>query len=37
MRKMNEVLDGLEGTFAYIDDILVYGKDREEHERDLSV
>ena len=31
VRKMNEVLDGLEGTFAYMDDVLVYGNDREEH------
>ena len=36
MRKMNEVLDSLEGTFAYMDDILVYGKDREEHNKRLE-
>ena len=36
MRKKNEVLDGLEGTFAYIDNILVYGKDREEHDKGLE-
>ena len=36
MRKMNEVLDGLEGTLAYMDDILVYGKDWEEHDKRLE-
>ena len=36
MRKMNEVLDGLEGTFAYMDDVLVYGNDREEHDKRLE-
>ena len=35
-RKINEVLDGLEGTFAYMDDVLVYGNDREEHDKRLE-
>lgn len=36
MRKMVEVLDGLEGVFVYMDDVLVYGKDEAEHEYRLS-
>ena len=31
MRKMNKVLDGLKGTFAYMDDVLVYRNDRENN------
>lgn len=36
MRKMVEILAGLEGTIAYMDDILVYGKDEAEHETRLA-
>ena len=32
MRKMNELLQGLDGTFTYMDDILIYGKDKAEHD-----
>ena len=36
MRKMLEVLEGLEGVFVYMDDILVFGKDTIEHDGRLS-
>ena len=36
MRKMIEVLEGLDGVFVYMDDILVYGKDATEHDNRLS-
>ena len=36
MRKMKEVLDGLEATFTHMDNVLVYGNDREEHNKRLE-
>ena len=36
MRKMNELLQGLDGTFTYMDDILIYGKDKAEHDERLN-
>ena len=36
MRKMNELLQGLDGTFTYMDDILIYGKDKVEHDERLN-
>lgn len=36
MRKMQEVLEGLEGVFVFMDDILVHGKDTAEHDSRLS-
>ena len=30
-RLMNCVLDGLDSTFCYLDDILIYSKNEEEH------
>ena len=36
MRQMVEILTGLEGTMAYMDDILVHGKDEAEHETRLT-
>ena len=33
---MLEVLEGLEGVFVYMDDILVFGKDAIEHDGRLS-
>ncbi len=36
MRKMVEVLDGLDSVFVYIDDMLVYGKDPMEHDNRLT-
>jgi hypothetical protein len=36
-RFMDEVLRGLEFYFAYLDDILVYSRSLEEHERHLRV
>ena len=33
---MDEMLDGIEGTKAIMDDILVAGKDEEEHDRILE-
>ena len=33
---MSEVLQGLEGTLYLIDDILVYGKSQEEHDKRLT-
>ncbi len=36
IRKMIEVLDGLDGVFVYMDDILVYGSDAKEHDRRLA-
>ena len=36
MRKMLEVLEGLEGVFVYMDDVLVYGEDAAEHDNRLS-
>ena len=36
MRKMSQLFEGVEGVFCYIGDILIYGKDMEEHNRRLS-
>ena len=36
MRKMNELLYGLDGVFTYMDDILIYGKDKSEHDERLN-
>lgn len=36
-RIMESVLTGLEGVFVYIDDILVYGRDKQEHDFRLSL
>ena len=36
MRKMNELLYGLDGVFTYMDDILIYGKDKAEHDERLN-
>ena len=35
MRRMNELLHGLDGMFVYMDDILIYGKDKTEHDERL--
>ena len=35
-RKMYELLDGLEGVLIYMDDVIVYGKSLEEHNRILK-
>ncbi|KAK2717700.1 hypothetical protein QYM36_006471 [Artemia franciscana] len=35
-RKMEEAFEGLEGIRILVDDILVYGKNREEHDQRLS-
>jgi len=32
---MSEILRGLEGVVCMVDDILVYGKDQEEHDERL--
>ena len=34
-RKIDECFEGLPGVVALVDDILVYGKSREEHDRHL--
>lgn len=36
MRKMTELLEGLEGVFCYMDDVLVFGKDSKEHDSRLE-
>ena len=35
-RRMSEILQGLDGVVCLIDDILVYGKDQEEHDTHLT-
>ena len=32
---MNSILHGLEGVLCLIDDVLVFGRDREEHDQRL--
>ena len=32
-RRMSEILNGIEGTVCMMDDMLVFGKDKEEHNR----
>ena len=36
-RRMSDILQGLEGVVCLIDDILVYGKTQEEHDKHLTV
>ena len=36
-RVITEILDGLEGCFNYIDDVLVWGRTKEEHDQRLHV
>ena len=36
MHKMSQLFEGVEGVFCYMKDILIYGKDMEEHDRRLS-
>ena len=36
MNKDNKVLDSPKGIFAYIGNILVYGNNREEHDKRLE-
>ena len=36
MRKMMQTLEGLTGVFCYMDDILVFGKDKAHHDRNLK-
>ena len=36
MRKMSQLFEGVDGVFCYMDDILVYGRDVEEHDRRLD-
>ena len=31
-RRMQSILEGIEGVVCHIDDILVYGRDQEEHD-----
>ncbi len=35
-RKMNELLADMEGVAVYMDDVIVYGKDRTEHDNHLK-
>ena len=35
-RRMHEVMQGLEGAVCLIDDILIYGKTQEEHDKRLT-
>ena len=34
---MSQILEGLEGILCQIDDVLVYGKDQDEHDRRVTV
>lgn len=34
-RKVDETYEGLEGVTAIVDDVLIYGKSKEEHDRNL--
>jgi len=36
MRKMSPLFEGVDGVFCYMDDLLIYGKDIEEHDRRLQ-
>ena len=36
MRKMPQLFEGVDGVFCYMDDILVYGRDMEEHDLRLD-
>ncbi len=33
---MNKILEGLEGMVCLIDDVLVFGSNKEEHDRRLA-
>ena len=33
--KMDEILEGLEGVIAIHDDITIYGRDKEEHDKNM--
>ena len=35
-RQVSEILSGIEGTVSMMDDILVFGKDQEEHNKNLN-
>ena len=35
-RMMKKILEGIEGTVVYLDDILVHGKDEKEHNERLG-
>ena len=35
-RRVSEILSGIEGTVSMMDDILVFGKDQEEHDKNLN-
>ena len=35
-RPVSETLSGIEGTVSMMDDILVFGKDQEEHDKNLN-
>ena len=34
-KRMSQILDGLDGVLCLIDDVVVFGKDKEEHDRRL--
>ena len=36
-RRMSEILNGIEGVVCMMDDVLVFGKDKEEHNRRLEM
>ena len=36
MRKMVQMLEGLDGVFCYMDDILIFGKDQANHDANLE-
>jgi hypothetical protein len=36
MQKISEILEGLSGVTAIVDDILVYGRTKEEHDKNLK-
>ena len=35
-RRMSEILNGIKGTVCMMDDVLVFGKDKEEHNKRLN-
>ena len=35
-RRMSKILDGLEGILCHMDDVLVFGRDQEEHDKRLT-
>lgn len=36
-RRMNQILEGLEGVLCLMDDVLIFGKDQEQHDAKLMV